>query len=34
VQFCAPSDHEIDASRIYCRSGVDERDSDIRGHHG
>ena len=18
VQFCAPSDHEIDASRIYC----------------
>ena len=23
VQFCAPSDHEIDASRIYCRSGVD-----------
>jgi len=23
VQFCAPSDHEVDASRIYCRSGVD-----------
>jgi len=33
VQFCAPSDHKIDASRIYCRSGVDER-SDIRAHHG
>lgn len=33
AQFCAPSDHEIDASRIYCRSGVDER-SDIRAHHG
>ena len=33
VQFCAPSDHEIDASRIYCRSGVDER-SDICAHHG
>ena len=33
AQFCAPSDHEIEASRIYCRSGADER-SDIRGHHG
>jgi hypothetical protein len=30
VQFCAPSDHEIGASRIYCRSGVDERSA----HHG
>ena len=34
AQFCAPSDHETDVPRFYCRSGADERSSDIRGHHG
>jgi hypothetical protein len=33
AQFCAPSDHDIDASRVYCRTGADEP-SDARGHHG
>lgn len=33
VQFCAPSDHDIDASRVYCRTGADEP-SDARGYHG
>jgi hypothetical protein len=33
AQFCAPSEQDIDATRVYCRNGADER-SDIRGHHG
>jgi len=33
AQFCVPSDQDIDAMRVYCRNGADER-SDIRGHHG
>jgi hypothetical protein len=33
AQFCAPSEHEIDAPRFYCHTGTDER-SELRGHHG
>jgi hypothetical protein len=33
AQFCAPSEHEIDAPRFYCHTGADER-SELRGHHG
>jgi len=34
AQFCAPSDHDVDAPRFYCRTSADERGSEIRGHHG
>ena len=34
AQFCAPSDHDIDAPPVYCRIGSDERSSGIRGHQG
>jgi len=33
AQFCASSDHDVDAPRFYCRNWADER-SDIRGSHG
>ena len=34
AQLCAPSDHDVDAPRFYCRTSADERGSEIRGHHG